>query len=52
MRLWTYLLPTAVWLWFVRRNCERVRLGNGVIAHDAGRFLIVSRRDARQQGGG
>lgn len=41
MRLWTYLLPTGLWLWLVRRSCERVTLPGGLIGFDAGRIAVV-----------
>jgi hypothetical protein len=40
MRLWTYILPAGLWLWFVRRHCERVPVG-GMTASDAGRVAVI-----------
>ena len=41
MRLWTYLLPAGLWLWIVRRSCERVTIGGGKVASDAGRVAVI-----------
>lgn len=41
MRLWTYILPAGLWLWIVRRKCERVTFGNGLVASDAGRLAVI-----------
>jgi hypothetical protein len=43
MRLWTYILPAGVWLWFVKRHCERMPAGGGMVACNAGRVAVIFR---------
>lgn len=44
MRLWTYILPVGIWLWIVRRNCERISVGNLLEGSDAGRIVVIYKK--------
>lgn len=41
MRLWTLLLPAALWLLIVQRKCERITVGGNSNTFDAGNGIAV-----------
>lgn len=45
MRLWTYLWPVGLWLWYAKRFGERIPV-SGMTAYAIGRWAVIDTREA------